>query len=105
MECDHILNSGTARFQRLTAYHPTITSKYTENLGSTLSATYPRSLFTIFCNLEVFAKHIYNFVSFNANLVPLIKKMLKFCSRSSKVYQVIFNFKLLRLHSSKMSIS
>ena len=83
-----ILTSGPARFQRLTAFHPSITSRYIENLGSELPSTFPRSLFTVYCNLEVFSAHINNFIPFNSELRPHIKIMLDFCAGLSKIYQV-----------------
>ena len=85
-----ILTSGPARFQRLSAFHPSITSRFVENLGTALPSAYPRTLFTVICNLEVFSTHINNFIPFNSNLRPHLKIMEEFCSGLSKIYQVKF---------------
>ena len=87
-ERELVLTSGPARFQRLSAYHPSITSRHVENLGSTLPTSYPRDLFTNLCNLEVFMAHVNNFVPVNTELIPPLRIMLKFCSGLSKIYQV-----------------
>ena len=95
LELERVLTSGPARFQRLSAYHPSITSRYVENLGSTLPTTYPRNFFNNFCNLEVFSAYISNFIPFNQDLQAPLKMMVKFCSALSNIYQVITVFLIL----------
>ena len=101
LERHRVLTSGPSRFQRLSAFHPSITSRYSENLGTTLPSTYPKVLFNILCNLEVFLAHVNNFVPLNVDLLPMLRNMLKFCTSLSKIYQVIFR---LFFHFSQMSI-
>ena len=46
-ERDNVLSSGPARFQLLSAFHPSLTSRQSGNLGSKLATSFPRPLFDI----------------------------------------------------------
>ena len=89
---DNILSSGPARFQLLSAFHPTITARSVENFSRKLSTSFPRPLFEVMVKLEVVIAHLNNF----AHADPLVKvttdKIQRFCKSLANIYQVIFIF-------------
>ena len=87
---DQILSSGPARFQRLTAFHPTITMRQVSNLRDKLATSFPPQLFNVICRLEVVYAHLTNHLPFDSQYLPKTREMMAFCKSLCNVYQVFF---------------
>ena len=88
LERDRLLTSGPARFQRLSAFHPTITARQSQNLGSKLSTAFPRGLFDIMLRLDVVSAHMRNFYHTDSVEGSRTREIIKFCLSLSNIYQV-----------------
>ena len=84
---DNILSSGPARFQALSAFHPSITSRQSHCFGTKLSTSFPSILFDTLVKLEVVFSHMNNFYHTDQQ----VKKTLEihaFCRSLVNIYQV-----------------
>ena len=89
---DNILSSGPARFQLLTAYHPGITGRFSENFGSKLSTSYPKGLFCVLLKLEVVTAHLKKTQFCDEMVLSKTNEMVKFCRALSNIYQVCLQY-------------
>ena len=55
---DNIITSGPARFQLLSAFHPSFTSRQIHYLGPKLSIAFPKSLFETIYKVDIVVAHI-----------------------------------------------
>ena len=87
---DRILSSGPARFQRLSAFHPSITARPPTVLSTKLSTSFPRALFNVILKLEVVSAHIGNSFITDHIILHKTRELVSFCRSLSNIYQVIF---------------
>jgi hypothetical protein len=80
---DNLLSSGPARFQLISAFHPNITARQISNLGPKLFSSFPKSLFTVICRLEVVLANLKNYLPMDIALLP-------YCNTLSNIYQIFF---------------
>jgi hypothetical protein len=101
---DNILSSGPARFQLLTAFHPTITSRPVEKFSRKLSTSFPRPLFEVMVTLEVVIAH-QNKLSHDDPLVKVTTdRIQRFCKSLANIYQVIFYYFYSVFHHTGLSL-
>ena len=87
---DRILSSGPSRFQRLSAFHPGISSRLSANLGSKLSNSFPSVLFETICKLEVVIAHMGDCCHSDNEVYKKTQELMRFCYALSNIYQVLF---------------
>ena len=89
---DNLLSSGPARFQLLTAFHPTITSRKVECFGSKLSHSFSRALFETMVKLDVVSAHMRKYCHSGDGVDLKTTEIIKFCRSLAHIYQVFFYF-------------
>jgi hypothetical protein len=86
---DNILSSGPARFQALSAFHPSITSRQSHCFGTKLSTSFPSALFDTLVKLEVVFSHMSNFYHTDQQVKKKTLEIHAFCRSLVNIYQVM----------------